>query len=39
VVALPPPAAVSERIDAAGWSAVSWRQLLLGAVAMHVATR
>jgi demethylmenaquinone methyltransferase/2-methoxy-6-polyprenyl-1,4-benzoquinol methylase len=35
----PAPAVLAERIAAAGWSAVSWRQLLLGAVAMHVATR
>jgi demethylmenaquinone methyltransferase / 2-methoxy-6-polyprenyl-1,4-benzoquinol methylase len=35
----PAPAALAERIAGAGWSSVTWRQLLLGAVALHVATR
>jgi demethylmenaquinone methyltransferase/2-methoxy-6-polyprenyl-1,4-benzoquinol methylase len=35
----PAPGVLAERIAAAGWSAVSWKQLLLGAVAMHTATR
>jgi demethylmenaquinone methyltransferase/2-methoxy-6-polyprenyl-1,4-benzoquinol methylase len=35
----PAPAALAEQIAAAGWSAVSWRQLLLGAVALHRAAR
>jgi demethylmenaquinone methyltransferase / 2-methoxy-6-polyprenyl-1,4-benzoquinol methylase len=35
----PAPGALSEQIAAAGWSAVSWRQLLLGAVALHTAVR
>lgn len=35
----PSPAALSERLAAAGWSAVTWRQLLLGAVALHRAVR
>jgi demethylmenaquinone methyltransferase/2-methoxy-6-polyprenyl-1,4-benzoquinol methylase len=35
----PEPAALAEQIASAGWSAVSWRQLLLGAVALHCATR
>jgi demethylmenaquinone methyltransferase/2-methoxy-6-polyprenyl-1,4-benzoquinol methylase len=39
VGAWPNPGTLAERIAAAGWAAVSWRQLLLGAVAMHVATR
>jgi demethylmenaquinone methyltransferase/2-methoxy-6-polyprenyl-1,4-benzoquinol methylase len=39
VGAWPAPAALAERINAAGWSAVSWKQLLLGAVAMHTAVR
>jgi demethylmenaquinone methyltransferase / 2-methoxy-6-polyprenyl-1,4-benzoquinol methylase len=39
VGAWPAPAALAARISAAGWSAVSWRQLLLGAVAMHTAAR
>jgi demethylmenaquinone methyltransferase/2-methoxy-6-polyprenyl-1,4-benzoquinol methylase len=35
----PAPAALGEQIAAAGWSAVSWRQLLFGAVALHAAVR
>ena len=35
----PAPAVLAERLAGAGWSSVSWRQLLLGAVAMHTATR
>jgi demethylmenaquinone methyltransferase/2-methoxy-6-polyprenyl-1,4-benzoquinol methylase len=35
----PAPAALAERLAAAGWSSVTWRQLLLGAVALHTATR
>jgi demethylmenaquinone methyltransferase / 2-methoxy-6-polyprenyl-1,4-benzoquinol methylase len=33
----PGPAPLAERITAAGWSSVSWRQLLMGAVALHIA--
>lgn len=35
----PPPAVLAERLRAAGWDRVSWRTLLLGAVALHVAHR
>jgi demethylmenaquinone methyltransferase / 2-methoxy-6-polyprenyl-1,4-benzoquinol methylase len=35
----PGPAALTQRLTAAGWSSVGWRQLLLGAVALHRATR
>ena len=35
----PAPAVLAQRLAAAGWSAVRWRQLLLGAVALHSATR
>jgi len=35
----PEPAALAAQLAAAGWSSVSWRQLLLGAVALHTATR
>jgi demethylmenaquinone methyltransferase/2-methoxy-6-polyprenyl-1,4-benzoquinol methylase len=35
----PAPAALASQIAAAGWSAVTWRQLLLGAVALHHAIR
>jgi demethylmenaquinone methyltransferase/2-methoxy-6-polyprenyl-1,4-benzoquinol methylase len=35
----PPPSVLAERITGAGWSAVTWRQLLLGAVALHRAVR
>ena len=39
VGAWPAPAALAERIAAAGWAVVRWRQLLLGAVALHSATK
>jgi demethylmenaquinone methyltransferase/2-methoxy-6-polyprenyl-1,4-benzoquinol methylase len=39
VGAWPSPAELSERIAQAGWSAVTWRQMLLGAVALHRAVR
>jgi demethylmenaquinone methyltransferase/2-methoxy-6-polyprenyl-1,4-benzoquinol methylase len=39
VGAWPSPVELTERIAAAGWTAVSWRQLLLGAVALHTARR
>jgi demethylmenaquinone methyltransferase/2-methoxy-6-polyprenyl-1,4-benzoquinol methylase len=35
----PGPHALAGRIAAAGWQSVGWRQLMLGAVAMHTATR
>jgi demethylmenaquinone methyltransferase/2-methoxy-6-polyprenyl-1,4-benzoquinol methylase len=35
----PSPADLAGRLVAAGWSPVGWRRLLLGAVAMHRATR
>jgi demethylmenaquinone methyltransferase / 2-methoxy-6-polyprenyl-1,4-benzoquinol methylase len=35
----PAPADLAERLAAAGWSAVRWRQLLFGAVALHSAVR
>jgi demethylmenaquinone methyltransferase/2-methoxy-6-polyprenyl-1,4-benzoquinol methylase len=35
----PDPSTLSERIAAAGWGRVTWRQLLMGAVAMHSATK
>ncbi|MBV9485764.1 MAG: class I SAM-dependent methyltransferase [Frankiaceae bacterium] len=35
----PSPAELADRITHAGWSKVGWRQLLLGAVALHSATR
>jgi demethylmenaquinone methyltransferase/2-methoxy-6-polyprenyl-1,4-benzoquinol methylase len=35
----PSPSALADRIRAAGWSKVAWRQLLLGAVALHSAAR
>jgi len=35
----PAPAEVSARLAAAGWTAVGWRTLSFGAVAMHRATR
>jgi demethylmenaquinone methyltransferase/2-methoxy-6-polyprenyl-1,4-benzoquinol methylase len=37
--AWPGPDALAERIAAAGWERVAWRQLLLGAVALHCAHR
>jgi len=36
VGAWPAPAELADRITAAGWSAVSWKPLLMGAVALHV---
>ena len=39
VGAWPTPAELGSRIAAAGWSAVGWRQLLFGAVALHTAVR
>jgi demethylmenaquinone methyltransferase/2-methoxy-6-polyprenyl-1,4-benzoquinol methylase len=39
VGAWPTPAALAARVAAAGWSAVGWRQLMFGAVALHTATR
>jgi demethylmenaquinone methyltransferase/2-methoxy-6-polyprenyl-1,4-benzoquinol methylase len=35
----PDPKTLAERIAAAGWTKVTWRQLLMGAVAMHAATK
>jgi demethylmenaquinone methyltransferase/2-methoxy-6-polyprenyl-1,4-benzoquinol methylase len=35
----PPQAELADRIEAAGWSAVSWRNLTAGIVALHVARR
>jgi demethylmenaquinone methyltransferase/2-methoxy-6-polyprenyl-1,4-benzoquinol methylase len=35
----PAPTALAERIESAGWSSVTWRQLLFGAVALHRASR
>jgi demethylmenaquinone methyltransferase / 2-methoxy-6-polyprenyl-1,4-benzoquinol methylase len=35
----PGPVELTQQLSAAGWSAVGWRQLLLGAVALHRATR
>lgn len=37
--AWPAPAELSRQIRAAGWSQVSWRQLLFGAVALHTAAK
>jgi demethylmenaquinone methyltransferase/2-methoxy-6-polyprenyl-1,4-benzoquinol methylase len=39
VGAWPGPTELADRIAVAGWSAVSWRQLLLGAVALHCASK
>jgi demethylmenaquinone methyltransferase / 2-methoxy-6-polyprenyl-1,4-benzoquinol methylase len=39
VDAWPAPDALAERITAAGWERVIWRQLLLGAVALHSGSR
>jgi demethylmenaquinone methyltransferase/2-methoxy-6-polyprenyl-1,4-benzoquinol methylase len=39
VGAWPTPGELAERISGAGWTSVRWKQLLLGAVAMHVAVR
>ncbi|HVX69590.1 MAG TPA: class I SAM-dependent methyltransferase [Mycobacteriales bacterium] len=35
----PAPQELAERIAAAGWGTVRWRQLMLGAVALHTGTR
>ena len=35
----PPPPALTRIIEDAGWSAVSWRLLGFGAVAVHIATK
>jgi demethylmenaquinone methyltransferase/2-methoxy-6-polyprenyl-1,4-benzoquinol methylase len=35
----PAPDALAERITVAGWERVGWRQLLLGAVALHSGSR
>jgi demethylmenaquinone methyltransferase/2-methoxy-6-polyprenyl-1,4-benzoquinol methylase len=35
----PGPHQLAKDIGAAGWTAVSWQQLMLGAVAIHTATR
>jgi demethylmenaquinone methyltransferase/2-methoxy-6-polyprenyl-1,4-benzoquinol methylase len=35
----PEPAELAARIAGAGWGTVRWRQLMLGAVALHCATR
>jgi demethylmenaquinone methyltransferase/2-methoxy-6-polyprenyl-1,4-benzoquinol methylase len=37
--AWPSPAELAAQIRGAGWSQVSWRQLMLGAVALHSATK
>lgn len=37
--AWPAPADLARQLRVAGWSRVSWRQLLLGAVALHTATK
>jgi demethylmenaquinone methyltransferase/2-methoxy-6-polyprenyl-1,4-benzoquinol methylase len=37
--AWPAPDALAQRITAAGWERVGWRQLLLGAVALHSGIR
>lgn len=34
--AWPAPAELADRITAAGWSSVTWRSLLMGAVALHL---
>jgi demethylmenaquinone methyltransferase/2-methoxy-6-polyprenyl-1,4-benzoquinol methylase len=39
VGAWPGPAELADRIAAAGWGTVTWRQLMLGAVALHTARR
>jgi demethylmenaquinone methyltransferase/2-methoxy-6-polyprenyl-1,4-benzoquinol methylase len=39
VGAWPSPVALADRIEAAGWSQVSWRPLLLGAVALHLGRK
>jgi demethylmenaquinone methyltransferase/2-methoxy-6-polyprenyl-1,4-benzoquinol methylase len=35
----PSPPELAERIAAVGWGTVRWRQLMLGAVALHTGTR
>lgn len=35
----PDPSTLAERIATAGWTKVTWRQLLMGAVAMHTAVK
>jgi demethylmenaquinone methyltransferase/2-methoxy-6-polyprenyl-1,4-benzoquinol methylase len=35
----PSPQALAEQMRTAGWTAVNWRQLMMGAVAIHVAIR
>ncbi|HVT64068.1 MAG TPA: class I SAM-dependent methyltransferase [Mycobacteriales bacterium] len=37
--AWPDPPSLADRIAAAGWGTVRWRHLMLGAVALHTATR
>jgi demethylmenaquinone methyltransferase/2-methoxy-6-polyprenyl-1,4-benzoquinol methylase len=39
VGAWPAPGALARRITTAGWAVARWRQLMLGAVAMHSATK
>jgi demethylmenaquinone methyltransferase/2-methoxy-6-polyprenyl-1,4-benzoquinol methylase len=39
VGAWPAPADLAAQLSAAGWSKVAWKQLLLGAVALHTAVR
>jgi demethylmenaquinone methyltransferase/2-methoxy-6-polyprenyl-1,4-benzoquinol methylase len=39
VGAWPAPQPLAERIETAGWSEVTWHRLMLGAVAIHRATR
>ena len=39
MAAWPTPDALADRITAAGWERVEWRQLLLGAVALHSGLR
>ncbi|HVW81990.1 MAG TPA: class I SAM-dependent methyltransferase [Mycobacteriales bacterium] len=39
VRAWPGPEALAARIAAAGWERVTWRQMLLGAVALHTGSR
>jgi demethylmenaquinone methyltransferase/2-methoxy-6-polyprenyl-1,4-benzoquinol methylase len=39
VDAWPGPSELADRIAAAGWGTVRWRHLMLGAVALHSATR
>jgi demethylmenaquinone methyltransferase/2-methoxy-6-polyprenyl-1,4-benzoquinol methylase len=39
VDAWPGPAELAGRIEAAGWGQVRWRQLMLGAVALHTGVR